>query len=34
MAAFLVLIGIVVSIFYLRIFNYRALVAEPKVEVN
>jgi len=34
MAAFLVLIGIVVSVFYLRIFNYRALVAEPKVEVN
>ncbi len=34
MATFLVLIGIVVSVFYLRIFNYRALVAEPKVEVN
>jgi inositol-phosphate transport system permease protein len=34
MAAFLVVIGIVVSLFYLRVFNFGALVAEPKVEVN
>ena len=34
MAAVLVIIGIVVSLFYLRIFNFRALVGEPKVEVN
>jgi inositol-phosphate transport system permease protein len=34
MAAMLVVIGIVVSLFYLRIFNFRALVGEPKVEVN
>ncbi len=34
MAAVLVVIGIVVSLFYLRIFNFKALVAEPKVEVN
>jgi len=34
MAAVLVVIGIVVSFLYLRIFNFRALVAEPKVEVN
>jgi inositol-phosphate transport system permease protein len=34
MAAFLVVIGVVVSLVYLRIFNFRALVAEPKVEVN
>jgi inositol-phosphate transport system permease protein len=34
MAAILVVIGIAVSLVYLRIFNFRALVAEPKVEVN
>jgi inositol-phosphate transport system permease protein len=34
MAAILVVIGIVVSLFYLRIFNFRALVGEPKIEVN
>ena len=34
MAAVLVVIGIVVSLFYLRIFNFKALVGEPKVEVN
>lgn len=34
MAAVLVVIGIVVSVFYLRLFNFKALVAEPKVEVN
>ncbi|MDQ7860020.1 MAG: sugar ABC transporter permease [Armatimonadota bacterium] len=34
MAAVLVVIGIVVSVAYLRIFNFRALVAEPKIEVN
>jgi inositol-phosphate transport system permease protein len=34
MAAVLVVIGIVVSLFYLRIFNFRALVGEPKIEVN
>ncbi len=34
MAAVLVVIGIVVSLFYFRIFNFRALVGEPKVEVN
>ncbi len=34
MAAMLVVIGVVVSLFYLRIFNFKALVVEPKVEVN
>ena len=34
MAAVLVVIGIVVTSFYLRIFNFKALVGEPKVEVN
>ncbi len=34
MAAVLVVIGVVVSLFYLRIFNFRAQVGEPKVEVN
>jgi inositol-phosphate transport system permease protein len=34
MAAVLVVIGIAVSLFYLRIFNFRALVGEPKVEIN
>lgn len=34
MAAVLVVIGIVVTSFYLRIFNFRALVGEPKIEVN
>jgi inositol-phosphate transport system permease protein len=34
MAAVLVVIGVVVTSFYLRIFNFRALVGEPKVEVN
>lgn len=34
MAAVLVVIGILVSLLYLRIFNFRALVTEPKVEVN
>jgi inositol-phosphate transport system permease protein len=34
MAAVLVVIGIAVSLFYLRIFNFRSLVGEPKVEVN
>ena len=34
MAAVLVVIGIVVTLLYLRIFNFRALVGEPKVEVN
>lgn len=34
MAAILVVIGVVVSVFYLRIFNFRTLVTEPKIEVN
>ncbi len=34
MAAVLVVIGILVSLVYLRVFNFKALVAEPKVEVN
>jgi inositol-phosphate transport system permease protein len=34
MAAVLVVLGIVISLFYLRLFNFRALVGEPKVEVN
>jgi hypothetical protein len=34
MAALLVVIGVVVTSFYLRIFNFGALVGEPKVEVN
>jgi len=34
MAALLVVIGVVVTSFYLRLFNFRALVGEPKVEVN
>lgn len=34
MAAVLVVIGVAVSLLYLRIFNFRALVAEPKIEVN
>lgn len=34
MAAVLVVIGILVSLVYLRVFNFRALVSEPKVEVN
>ncbi len=34
MAAVLVLIGILVSLFYLKIFNFQNLVVEPKVEVN
>ena len=34
MAAVLVVIGVVVTSFYLRIFNFKALVGEPKVEVN
>lgn len=34
MAAVLVVIGVVVTSLYLRIFNFRALVGEPKVEVN
>lgn len=34
MAAVLVVIGILVSLLYLRVFNFRALVDEPKVEVN
>jgi inositol-phosphate transport system permease protein len=34
MAAVLVVIGIAVTSLYLRIFNFRALVGEPKVEVN
>lgn len=34
MAAVLVVIGIAVTSFYLRLFNFRALVGEPKVEVN
>ncbi|MGH2437813.1 MAG: carbohydrate ABC transporter permease [bacterium] len=34
MAALLVVIGIGVSLVYLRIFNFKDLVTEPKVEVN
>lgn len=34
MAAMLVVIGILVSLVYLRIFNFKDLVAEPKIEVN
>ncbi len=34
MAALLVVLGIGVSLVYLRVFNFKALVAEPKVEVN
>jgi len=33
MAAVLVVIGVVVSLFYLKIFNFRALVTEPKIEI-
>ncbi|MER3455513.1 MAG: sugar ABC transporter permease [candidate division GAL15 bacterium] len=33
MAAVLVVIGVVVSVLYLRIFNFRALIGEPKIEV-
>ncbi len=33
MAAVLVVIGVIVSLFYLKIFNFRALVTEPKIEV-
>ncbi|HXF82105.1 MAG TPA: sugar ABC transporter permease [bacterium] len=34
MAAVLVVIGILVSLVYLRVFNFRALVGEPRIEVN
>lgn len=34
MAALLVVIGILVSLLYLRIFNFKDLVTEPKIEVN
>jgi len=34
MAGLLVVIGVVVSLLYLRVFNFRELVGEPKVEVN
>lgn len=34
MAALLVVIGVIVSLLYLRVFNFRELVSEPKVEVN
>jgi inositol-phosphate transport system permease protein len=34
MAALLVILGIGVSLVYLRVFNFKALVSEPKVEVN
>ncbi len=33
MAAVLVVIGVVVSLFYLKIFNFKNLVSEPKIEV-
>ncbi|MDQ3398638.1 MAG: sugar ABC transporter permease [Deinococcota bacterium] len=34
MATFLIIIGVLVSLLYLRFFNFNALVAEPKIEVN
>jgi len=34
MAAVLVLVGAMVSVLYLRLFNFRALVGQPKIEVN
>lgn len=34
MAAVLVVAGVVVSVLYLRLFNFKALVGEPKIEVN
>lgn len=34
MATFLVVIGVVVSLIYLRLFRFDALVHEPKIEVN
>ncbi|MBF6594778.1 MAG: sugar ABC transporter permease [Thermaceae bacterium] len=34
MAAVLVVIGVVVSLIYLRVFNFKELLGEPKVEVN
>ncbi len=34
MATFLIIIGVIISLLYLRFFNFNALVAEPKIEVN
>ncbi len=34
MAAVLVLIGVAMSLVYLRVFNFRQLVGEPKIEVS
>jgi inositol-phosphate transport system permease protein len=34
MAAVLVVVGVVVSVLYLRVFNFRALVGEPRIEVS
>ncbi len=34
MATFLVVIGVIVSLVYMRVFNFRELVSEPKIEVN
>jgi inositol-phosphate transport system permease protein len=34
LATFLVIIGVLVSVVYMRIFNFNALVSQPKIEVN
>ncbi|MDQ7820232.1 MAG: sugar ABC transporter permease [Armatimonadota bacterium] len=34
MAAVLVVVGVVVSVVYLRVFNFRQLVGEPRIEVS
>jgi inositol-phosphate transport system permease protein len=34
MATFLIIIGVIISLLSLRFFNFNALVAEPKIEVN
>jgi inositol-phosphate transport system permease protein len=33
LSVFLVILGIIFSIIYLRVFNFRALISEPKIEV-
>jgi inositol-phosphate transport system permease protein len=34
MATFLIIVGVLISLLYLRFFNFGALVTEPKIEVN
>ncbi len=34
LATFLVAIGVVISLIYMRVFNFNALISEPPVEVN